>query len=143
MAIKFCAQREHFAHEKLFYDNRAALEGVPATKHVAELVDAIDGVATGLPPALVFECGDFTLQVRLTLEPAVAACSPTRPCASPSLQFRAAQSDSSGRRKIFQRNDVCPFKPQSIRPTCREGSIFLSCMHKASSTSWILIQKKS
>lgn len=62
VAIKFCAQREHFAHEKLFYDNRAALEGVPATKHVAELVDAIDGVATGLPPALVFECGDFTLQ---------------------------------------------------------------------------------
>ena len=72
VAIKFFpgeSQARH-THEKLFFDNRAALEPEGVGQHVEVLVGsyaAHRSVLTeeSVPPALVFERGAYTLHVSL------------------------------------------------------------------------------
>ena len=64
VAIKFFASTEQWHHERLFYENRAALDSDATPLRCAALLETVPSSASGgLPPALVLECGEFTLQV--------------------------------------------------------------------------------
>ncbi|KAK9808238.1 hypothetical protein WJX73_002206 [Symbiochloris irregularis] len=65
VAIKFYASVQQWRHEKLFYDNRRALDTDCTSLRCAALIEEIPGQpgpSGDLPPALVLECGEFTLQ---------------------------------------------------------------------------------
>jgi len=68
--IKFLPDHLHFAHERLFYENRQALEGEDAAAFIPTMLDALSGSQVietadddAIPPSLVLERGSFTLTV--------------------------------------------------------------------------------
>lgn len=72
MVIKFLPDHGHFQHERLFYENRQALEAQDALVCIPNMVDAFAGTDylaedddDAIPPSLVLERGNFTLAVSL------------------------------------------------------------------------------
>lgn len=72
VVIKFLPDHGHFKHERLFYENRLALEGEEAAAFIPILLDAFAGSMVidtadddAIPPSLVLERGSFTLGVSL------------------------------------------------------------------------------
>ena len=70
MVIKFLPDHGHFKHERLFYENRLALEGEEAAAFIPIMLDAFAGSMVidtadddAIPPSLVLERGRFTLAV--------------------------------------------------------------------------------
>lgn len=70
VVIKFMPDHGLYRHEKLFYENRLALEGDAATAFLPILFDAFDGSPVidtsdddAIPPSLVLEAGNFSLAV--------------------------------------------------------------------------------
>lgn len=72
MAIKFLPDNGLFKREKLFYENRQALEGEAAAAFIPVMYDAFEGSPAAdvyseeddsIPPSLVLERGNFTLAV--------------------------------------------------------------------------------
>ncbi len=70
MVIKFLPDHGHFKHERLFYENRLALEGDAAAAFIPIMLDAFAGSMVidtadddAIPPSLVLERGSFTLGV--------------------------------------------------------------------------------
>ena len=69
--IKFLPDHGQFKHERLFYENRLALEGEEAAAFIPIMFDAFSGSMVidtadddAIPPSLVLERGRFTLAVR-------------------------------------------------------------------------------
>ena len=72
VVIKFLPDHEQFKHEKLFYENRQALEGDAASAYIPVMMDFFSGSPIihtadddAIPPSIVLERGSFTLTVRL------------------------------------------------------------------------------
>lgn len=70
--IKFMPDHGHFKHERLFYENRQALEGEEAAAFIPHMFDAFAGSLVidtedddAIPPSLVLERGTFLLGVKL------------------------------------------------------------------------------
>ena len=71
MVIKFVPDHGLYKHEKVFYENRVALEGANAAEFIPALFDTYSGSQIedlvdddAIPPSLVLERANFTLAVR-------------------------------------------------------------------------------
>ena len=70
VVIKFFPDHRHYSHEKLFYENRMALESETAAEYVPTMFESLSaqkeawmGAGDNLPPSIVLERGQCTLQV--------------------------------------------------------------------------------